>query len=333
MLKVIGTDTEVRPCVATIGTFDGVHRGHLFVVSQMIRLARERDLDAVVVTFPNHPLQVIRKDFQPQLLTLADEKIQLLQQAQVEKIALLEFSRELAEMSAYDFMRIVLKNQLQVKVLMIGYDNHFGHDCKSFSDYQQYGSELGIEVIQAPVLPVPVLPSLVAEGKTSFSSNKKDILSPYVKKHISSTTIRQALLSGDVLTANSQLGYHYFMQGTVVEGFQNGRKIGYPTANLQVDACKLVPENGVYLVKSSQGYGMLNIGTRPTLHNGHKRSVEVHLFDFEGDLYRQSMQVEFLAHLRKEQEFSSLQMLRHQLQEDERTCREIINQLKSEELT
>ena len=299
----------VKPCVMTIGTFDGVHRGHQFVVQQVVSQAHKRGLDAVVLTFPNHPLQVLQDGFQPQMLTLSNEKTTLLQKEGLDKVILMDFTQTLAQMSARDFMHTILQDQLKVQVLMMGYDNHFGHDHKGFDDYQQYGQELGIEVI----------------GCEELASEQR----------ISSTTIRQALLCGDVETANHLLGYHYSLQGEVVQGFQNGRKLGYPTANLQVDPCKLIPENGVYLVRCqlstvncqlSTYYGMLNVGTRPTLHNGQQRSIEVHIFDFNDDLYGQTLTLELLHHLRKEQEFDTLEALQQQLTADETQCKTWLQQ-------
>lgn len=310
--KPDATQHMVQPCVMTIGTFDGVHRGHQFVVQQVVSQAHKRGLDAVVLTFPNHPLQVLQDDFQPQMLTLSDEKAALLQKEDLDKVIMMDFTQALAQMSARDFMRTILQEQLKVQVLMMGYDNHFGHDHKGFDDYQRYGQELGIEVI----------------GCEELASKQK----------ISSTNIRQALLCGDVETANHLLGYHYTLQGEVVQGFQNGRKLGYPTANLQVSPCKLIPENGAYLVKchlstvnsqQSTHYGMLNVGTRPTLHNGRQRSIEVHIFDFDGDLYGQTLTLQLLHHLRKEQEFDTLETLQQQLATDEVQCKEWIQQRPS----
>ena len=310
----MGKDNTIRPCVATIGTFDGVHRGHQFVVQQVVNQARERGLDAVVLTFPNHPLQVLRENFQPQMLTLSDEKERLLQQTGADRVVLMDFTKELAGMTARDFMQTILKERLNARVLLMGYDNHFGHDRLSFADCQQCGQTLGIEVI----------------GCEEY----------HIGESISSTTIRQALLSGDVETANSLLGYPYSLQGEVVQGFQNGRKLGYPTANLQVNPAKLIPENGAYLVRClfsaansqlstfnfqfSTFFGMLNVGTRPTLHNGRQRSIEVHLFDFDGDLYGQTLTLELLHHLRKEQEFDTLEALQQQFSADEAQCRTLL---------
>ena len=297
-MKILGKDCSIRPCVATIGSFDGVHRGHQFVVQQVINQAHRQGLEAIVVTFSNHPLQVLRTDFVPQMLSPEEEKISLLQQTGIDKVAVLEFTEGLSLLTAQEFMRNVLKEQIGVKTLLIGYDNHFGHDRKGFPDYVEYGRELGIEVMDIE----PFSPD-----------NGCGILS--------STAIRNALTTGDIATANALLGYSYFLQGQVVRGFQNGRRLGYPTANLQVNPLKLIPENGVYLVKSNVGFGMLNIGTRPTLHNGTERSIEVHLFDFQGYLYDTTMKIEILHHLRKEREFGSLEELKRQLAEDEQRCR------------
>ena len=309
-MQVVGKDNTIRPCVATVGTFDGVHRGHQFVVKQVVNQARERGLDAVVLTFPNHPLQVLRENFQPQMLTLSDEKQRLLQQTGADRVVLMDFTKELAGMTARDFMQTILKERLNAQVLLMGYDNHFGHDRFSFADCQQCGRTLGIEVI----------------GCEEY----------HIGESISSTTIRQALLSGDVETANSLLGYPYSLQGEVVQGFQNGRKLGYPTANLQVNPSKLIPENGAYLVRCQLShlsphtsyltplFGMLNVGTRPTLHNGRQRSIEVHLFDFDGNLYGQTLTLELLHHLRKEQEFDTLEALQQQLSADETQCRALL---------
>jgi riboflavin kinase/FMN adenylyltransferase len=308
-MQVVGKNNKIRPCVATIGTFDGVHRGHQFVAQQVVNQAHERGLDAVVLTFPNHPLQVLQENFQPQMLTLSDEKEKLLRKAGMDKVVLMDFTKELAQMKARDFMQTILKEQLNAQVLLMGYDNHFGQDHKSFADCQRDGQELGIEVL----------------GCEELASEQK----------ISSTNIRQALLQGDVETANTLLGYPYSLHGKVVQGFQNGRKLGYPTANLQVDANKLIPENGAYLVKCqlstlnthlSTHYGMLNVGTRPTLHNGQQRSIEVYIFDFDGDLYGQTLTIELLHHLRKEQEFDTLETLHQQLVADEAACKAWLQQ-------
>ena len=314
--------------VCTIGMFDGVHMGHRFLLQQVKDEARKRGLRSVAVTFRAHPSQILRQGPSEQLLSLPEEKEALLKAAGIDEVTLLDFTPELAQMTALEFMRTVLKERLKAETLVIGYDNRFGHDGKSFDDYVRYGKELGMEVVSC------------AECVTA--------------EHVSSTTIRQALLQGDVARANTLLGRPYTLQGTVVSGFQNGRKLGYPTANLQVEQDKLIPANGAYLVRvepstsnvqelPTQGLadspstatphtwagqlpwpGMLNIGTRPTLHNGQQRSIEVHLFDFHGNLYGQSLRVELLAHLRGEKEFDSVEALQQQLAADKAACLQLL---------
>lgn len=294
-MRIIGKDISGKACVATIGSFDGVHQGHRFMVSQVMEQAKMRGLASLVVTFSNHPMKVLRPDFQPQLLTLTEEKVELLQETGVDGIALLEFTKELSQLSAREFMQKILKQQLNVEVLIIGYDNHFGHDHKSFEDYVEYGKELGITVLQNT--------ELQADFKAS------------------STVVRNALNEGDITMANKVLGYSYYIKGKVINGFHIGRKIGFPTANIEVDADKLIPKNGVYCVKALGHIGMMNIGFRPTLDNGPQRSLEVHLLDFYGDLYGDEIKIEFLHFLREERKFDSIEELQQQLKHDEIECR------------
>ena len=294
----IMTTLSSQPCVATIGSFDGVHLGHLHVISQVVCQARMRGLGSRIVTFPNHPLQVLRPDFHPQVLSPVDEKLALLKGTGIDHVSLIEFTPELARMTAKEFMKSVLKEKYHVAVLLIGYDNHFGCDRRrGLADYQRDGRQLGIEVLPCDEL---------AGG-------------------FSSTAIRQALCSGDIANANRLLGHRYTLWGKVVEGFQNGRSLGYPTANLQLHPQKLIPQNGAYLVSTPYGHGMLNIGSRPTFHNGSERSIEVHIFDFDDNLYGSSLRVELMHRLRGEREFSSTEELKAQLQQDEQTCRQLIS--------
>lgn len=305
-MQVISKNKDARACVATIGTFDGVHRGHRYVLRQVIDSAREKGLDSVVVTFVNHPLRVLRPEVHPQMLTTEKEKVELLQAAGIDRVVLLDFTEDLAQMKAFDFMHTILKDRLDVKELVIGYDNRIGHDRKGFDDCRHYGESIGI----------------VVSGCGELGAAES----------VSSTEIRRALQVGDVDGANRLLGYSFFIRGKVVGGFQNGRKLGYPTANLQVEPDKLVPKNGAYFVKTDYGFGMLNIGMRPTLHNGRQRSIEVHVFDFDDCLYGKQVNIELLCWLRGEKEFDSLKSLHGQLEEDEKQCRELMAQMKRESI-
>ncbi len=288
--------------VATIGFFDGVHLGHKCLIAQVKEEAMRRGMQSLLVTFGNHPLKVIRTDFKPLLLNTIEEKIALLAESGTDSIAVLDFDKKQSMMSAREFMEKVLRDVYNVRMLLIGYDHHFGHNREEgFEDYVRFGKEIGIEVVQAK-------PLQLEEGITP-----------------SSTFIRKALQNGDVDTANAILGYPYFIEGTVVGGFQNGRKLGFPTANLDVEAEKLVPATGVYLVRvGNSHYGMLNIGIRPTLDNGDTRSIEVNIFDFRDNIYSQQLRLEFLTFIRQEQKFSSIEQLQEQLEKDEQVCRSLI---------
>lgn len=306
-----GKDTTIRPCIATIGSFDGVHKGHQHIISQLVRMGHHSQLDTVAVSFSNHPLQVLHPEFQPQMLSTTDEKVSMLLKAGVDKVALLTFTEEMASMNAREFMQTVLLNALQAKTLMIGYDNHFGHDRCGFEACKQYAKEMGMEVVRCDEL----------------SSGEP----------ISSTSIRRLLMQGDIQEANHALGYTYSLCGEVVPGFQNGRRLGYPTANILNEGNKLIPEDGVYFVSveiedneeakrheaTQPMIGMMNIGTRPTLHNGSNRSLEVHILDYSGDLYGKRLKIAFVQRLRKEKEFSSIESLANQLKIDEAACRQL----------
>lgn len=291
------SDKELRPNVATIGFFDGVHRGHRFLIEQVREVAAARGLASSVITFPVHPRKVMQSDFHPELLTTCDEKVALLAGTGIDCCIMLDFTLDLARLSARQFMAI-LKDNYQVQALVIGYDHRFGHNrSEGFADYVRYGQELGIEVILAQ--------AYSNAGMT-----------------ISSSAIRRLLLEGDVSEAANCLGYHFFLDGTVVGGYHVGRKIGFPTANLRVgDAEKLVPADGVYAVYVFLGEekhaGMLSIGYRPTLNNGLDRSIEVHIFHFDADIYNQPMRISFVRRTRSELKFDSIEELIEQLHKDE----------------
>ncbi len=289
--------------VATIGFFDGVHSGHRYLIERVREVARIRGLQSMVVTFPVHPRKVLQADYQPQLLTTKDEKLELLAKTGVDKLVLLDFDREMARMTAREFMQM-LHRDYAVEVLIVGYDHRFGQGRTAcFEDYVTYGKELSMEVLRAEEL----------------------------KGGASSTVVRRALLGGDVALANSKLGYRYFLHGKVVHGFRNGTRMGFPTANLQVEEDKLIPMNGAYGVEVTVAgkvyQGMLNIGQRPTLDNGEERSVEVHIFDCQMDLYDQWLCVEFLFFLRAEKKFLSVDELCKQLDVDKSDCKRMFSVL------
>ena len=284
------------PTVATIGFFDGVHLGHRYLINQVKIAASQCGWCSSIITFPVHPRQVIQSDYQPQLLSSPEEKIELLSQTGVDNCILLPFTRELSKLTAWEFMQL-LYEQYKVRMLVIGYDHRFGHNrAETFEDYCRYGRELGIHIMQA----------------TAYTQEQDKV---------SSSAIRRALLSGDVMSAHKYMGYNYFLEGTVVSGYQVGRKIGFPTANLRVDfPYKLIPSIGVYAVRvqvaGQQWKGMLSIGYRPTINNGNDLSIEVHILDFQGDIYNQKMRLEFIEFLRPEIKFDSIDELIAQMHKD-----------------
>lgn len=296
--------------VATIGFFDGVHRGHCSLLSQVVRQAAQRNRQSTVVTFDIHPRQFVNPDFQPLLLTTLDEKLQLLSRQGVDRVAVLHFDEQMASLSARDFMSVVLSRQLNVDTLVLGYDSRFGHGrTAGFADYEAYGHSMGIDVLRAT-------PFLSDDGTP-----------------VSSSLVRNLLLSGNIAQANDALGRRYSLTGNVVEGFHEGRRLGFPTANLALaDRQRLVPGRGVYAVWAElTGYSepmpaMMNIGTRPT-YNGSSQTLEVHIIGYEGDLYGQDVTVKFAERIRSEQPFDSPSALASQLQLDRKACIRILNNL------
>ncbi len=288
------TASSQRAVAATIGFFDGVHLGHRYLLQQVAQEATQRGFDAMAVTFAHHPRQTLDTDFRPKLLSTPEEKLQLLASCDVDACAVLDFTKELAAMTAEEFMRRILKEQLGVRCLVIGYDHRFGSNrAEGFEDYVRHGARLGIEVVQAQPL-----------RGDDFT--------------VSSSAVRRLLSAGDVEAAKRCLGRSYEIAGTVVEGHRVGRELGFPTANLRpLCAEKIIPAFGVYAVyveTESRTYAaMLNIGRRPTLENGDDASIEAHLFGFEGDLYGKSLTLRFEHRLRDEQKFETLSDLRRQL--------------------
>ena len=299
-----------QACVATIGFFDGVHRGHRFLIRQLTRYAAGYDLASLLITFRTHPRQVMQAAYQPQLLTTYDEKCEQLATTGADCCLTLDFTTALAALSARRFMAEILKEKLSVKVLIIGYDHRFGHDrSEGFAEYVEYGRELGMEVVRAD----------------AFAMSEVNV---------SSSMVRACLAEGEVGMAARCLTRPYEITGRVVHGFHVGHELGFPTANIQVeDAQKLIPKNGVYAVwvKGKTGGeehvwgGMLNIGLRPTMENGENRTIEVHLLDFAGDLYGCRLTLSFVRRLRDERKFRNKGELVHQLREDEAMVRMILN--------
>jgi len=292
-----------EPCVATIGFFDGVHAGHRYLIQQVKEIAAAKGLRSALVTFPVHPRKVMNVEYRPELLTTPEEKISLLADIGVDCL-MLDFTPEISRLTAREFMTQLLKERYQVKYLVIGYDHRFGHNrSEGFEDYVRYGKEIGIEVIRAK----------------AYTSNIEIGNEPNIP--VSSSLIRKLLHEGEVSLAAHCLKYEYFLDGIVVGGYQVGRKIGFPTANLRVDdPDKLIPADGVYAVwvtfDGKTYMGMLNIGVRPTIDNGPNRTIEVNILHFHSDIYDKFIRLTFVKRTRPELKFSSIDELITQLHKD-----------------
>lgn len=290
-------DLPLEPCVATIGFFDGVHLGHRFLIEQVKELAKDKGLRSALITFPVHPRQVMKSDYRPELLTTPEEKIEMLKAQGVDYCIMLDFTVELSQLSALSFMKDILQQRYNVSTLIIGYDHRFGHNrSEGFEDYVRYGQQIGMNVYRAQACMIDDL-------------------------NISSSLVRTYLLEGKIDLSTRYLGYNYSIEGVVVGGYRVGRTIGFPTANLDLrESNKLIPSDGVYAVrvevKGCLYAGMLNIGYRPTLDNGSKKSIEVHILRFDEDIYDEKIRLYFVSRIRSEMKFSGLDELIAQLKRD-----------------
>lgn len=285
-----------KKSIVTIGTFDGVHIGHKRILEKIIISAKELNCESVALTFFPHPRMILQENSFVKLLNTMEEKIVLLQKTGIDNLIIHPFDKEFSQLTAEEFVKNILVDQLQIQKIIIGYDHRFGRNrTADIQDLIRFGKEYGFEVEQ-------------------ISAQEIDDIA------VSSTKIRTALADGTIALANEYLGYNYFFTGTVIKGKQLGRTIGFPTANIHIEEdYKLIPKNGVYLVKSLLNgkliYGMMNIGKRPTV-DGENQTIEVHFIDFDQNLYDQEITMEVLDFIRDEQKFDSLEALKNQIQKD-----------------
>lgn len=297
-------DRPETPAVVAIGMFDGVHQGHQAVVSKARALATELGLSCVVFTFVAHPRAVLRPDTPIPLLTTFEEKSQRLEELGVDRLVGAQFTQSFAEISAEDFIRRILQEQLNARHVVVGYNFAFGHNQSGTVDtLRQLGPAHGFDVT--------IVPPFTAEGGP-----------------ISSSRIRKLLATGHIEEANQLLGRPYSLTGEVVQGDQRGRLLGFPTANLQVDDQKLLPAFGVYAGHARwNGQSkpcVVNLGMRPTFDPPQLR-IEAHLIEFSGDLYGQTMTVDLHRRLRPEQAFKGIEALVEQIRADVRQARELLD--------
>lgn len=294
--------------VVTIGTFDGLHLGHQKVLARLIDFAESHGGESVVFTFYPHPrLVTAPHETNLRLLTTLEEKKELFARSGIDHLIVFPFTKEFSQLTYSEFVEQILVKKMHTHCLVVGYDHRFGKNREGGFEYlQNCADKFGFEIEKLEVL-------LVDEA------------------HVSSTRIREALEKGDVALANKFLGYRFTLHGTVVEGQRVGRKLGFPTANIEAsDPHKLIPGYGVYAVEvllSGNKYkGMLNIGIRPTFNkNADNRSIEVHIFNFSGDIYNKEITLVFAGKIRDEQKFSSLEALTEQLKNDKITALKILS--------
>jgi riboflavin kinase/FMN adenylyltransferase len=297
-MKIYHHIDEFKPlsnAVVTIGTFDGVHQGHRQIIKGIRELADSIGGETVILTFFPHPRMILHPENQDlKLITTIDERAELLEQLGIDHLIITPFSRDFSNQLAEDYIRDILVSKIGTKKIIIGYDHRFGKDRSgSIADLQQAGPVYGFDVIEIP------------------EQDIQDVA-------VSSTRIREALLlHSDIEKANAFLGYPFFLTGKVIRGNQIGRQIGYPTANLLVEeSYKLIPADGIFAVTvdvAGETYqGMAYIGHRPTI-NGMTRNIEVNIFDFNQDIYNQTLRMHFHNFVRRDVKFSSLEGLKEQL--------------------
>ena len=293
--------TENTPKVLSLGMFDGVHFGHISIINLLKSVAQENNLETAILTFWPHPRKVFNPNDEIKLLNTLNEKLNLLENANLDVVFLKSFDENFRNLTGEEFVRQILVQKLNVKHIIIGHDHVFGKNKSgNFELLQKLSKELDFVVQQLDA---------VKEGEFNISSTK----------------IRNYLANGNIIGANKMLGYHYSVSGKVIDGKKLGRTIGYPTANIEVDELKLLPKKGAYIVevyvKNKFYKGMLSIGTNPTV-NGDKLTVEVYILDFNKDIYDEEITVKFRDFLHEEIKFESLEKLIERLDEDKRLTKE-----------
>lgn len=293
-----------RPSVVTIGTFDGVHLGHKVILKRLEATAKKEGLDSVVLTFFPHPRMVLQQNSDIKLINTIDERVKLLESTGLDHLVIHPFTHAFSRLTALEYVRDILVHKLNAKKIIIGYDHRFGRNRNAdIDDLKEFGKTFDFEVEE-------------------ISAKEIDDVA------ISSTKIRKALEAGEIEIANTYLGYNFMVSGEVVKGKALGRTISYPTANLKLkENYKIVPKNGVYVVQSEienkRIFGITSIGTNPTV-GGKEKTIETHFLNFEADLYGKEITIEFLTHIRDEENFDSMEILRQAIIKDEIIAKEFL---------
>lgn len=287
-----------KKTILTLGTFDGVHIGHKKILEKVIQHTHGEEYESLVLTFFPHPRMILQERSEIKLLNTISEKVSLLDQLGIQNLVIHPFDESFSRLTAEEFVKTVLVEQFKIQKIIIGYDHRFGRNrTADINNLIEFGEKYNFEVEQ-------------------ISAQEINAIS------ISSTKIRNAIQEGDMILANKYLGYDYFLTGTVIQGKQLGRTIGFPTANLKIEEdYKLIPLKGVYIVSShinnQEVFGMMNIGLNPTV-GGENLSVEIHYLDFEANLYNQQITVSILKRIRGEEKFDSINLLKEQIEKDKK---------------
>lgn len=301
----VSEDIRTKNAVVTVGSFDGLHLGHFKILNEVKKVVAEKNGTSFVVTFEPHPRFVLSKDFEMKLLTSLDEKKEILEKSGIENLMVINFTKEFSQLTSDEFIRQFIVEKIGASHMVIGHDHKFGKDrLGDVVKLSQVGKLHNFDVTDV-----------------SAKSLNGEI--------ISSTKIRNALFNGDIERANLFLDRNFSISGKIVVGAQRGRTLGFPTANVMLDeSSKAIPKNSVYvtrcLLDNEIHFGIMNIGYRPTFENKHELVLEVHILNFDRDIYGKSMKIEFLKRLRDEVKFESKDSLIHQIQTDKKTAQEII---------
>lgn len=293
-----------RQSVVTIGTFDGVHIGHKAILNRLVQTAKKENLDSAVLTFFPHPRMVLQQNSEIKLINTINERISLLEKTGLDHVIIHPFTKEFSRMTASEYVEDILVNGLNVKKVIIGYDHRFGRNrTANIENLKEFGKIFDFEIEE-------------------ISAKEIDDVA------VSSTKIRNALNRGDVETANNYLNYEFMISGEIVKGKAIGRTINYPTANLHLEEnYKLIPKNGVYIVKSkidqNEIFGITSIGTNPTV-GGIDKTIETHFLDFDQDLYGKTITIEFLKFIRDEAVFDSIDQLKKAIAKDEAIAKQFL---------
>ena len=292
-----------HPCILTLGTFDGIHKGHRTIISKLTSESKKHELKSIILTFFPHPRNIVSSKKIKSISTI-DEKIQIFSELDLDELIIQNFNKSFSEMGAEEFIKLLVNN-LNLKKIIVGYNHRFGKNRSAdINVLRDFSIKYDFEVVEIKAFEVE-------------------------KIKISSTKIRNAIDDGNIDVCNNYLGYNFNINGIVVKGKSIGKSIGFPTANINIaEEYKIIPKNGVYLVRcffeKNKFYGMMNIGYNPTFGSNEK-TIEVNIFDFSRDLYDKNIRIEFLKFIRDEIKFESVEELQNQLIDDRENCIKNIN--------